>query len=267
MKIAKQFFFLFFGIAVCSSIYSQKLRTITLLGDKYARINDTLYAGIYEVSAWDYNVFLEHLSHDYDSALYKKCVYDPNGWYNIVDPKFVDSPLAFKMAHNYHHHPAFDKYPVVNIPWFGAVIYCEWLTRTYGELKGSFKRDFTFALPSEEEWQLIADADVSDFPKGFNSGKDKADKYQVNVRTVHCDSVTFNEDGAYFMINIKAYKPNRYGLYNVIGNVSELTSVKDIEKGGDYWTLLSDCAISKKQRIHTPDPRVGFRVIVKPTRK
>jgi hypothetical protein len=49
----------------------------------------------------------------------------------------------------------------------------------------------------------------------------------------------------------------------VIGNVSEMTNIKDIEKGGSWWTKIEDCAIDKRENIQVPDPRVGFRVVVR----
>jgi len=56
-------------------------------------------------------------------------------------------------------------------------------------------------------------------------------------------------------------------LYNVIGNASEMINTEGLQKGGDWFTLLEDCSVDKKQNYETPDPRVGFRVIAKVLRK
>ena len=145
--------------------------------------------------------------------------------------------------------------------------YCEWLTAEYRHKRGKKGDMLLCKLPTEAEWLLITDADSSGFPRGIHGGKDNAGKYQVNIKTMRGDSVTIFEDGGFYTVKEDLYLPNRFGLYNVIGNVSEMTDVRNISKGGNWWSLIKDCAVDKRDTFHTPDPRVGFRVFVQVLRK
>jgi len=101
----------------------------------------------------------------------------------------IDSSLwqsKFKVAYNYpmvnyyHTHQVFDRYPVVNISYYGAVKYCEWLTKRYKQsLK---KRKVIFKLPSEQEWILLSNSDPSTkLPYNVLTGKNAEGCYVENI--------------------------------------------------------------------------------------
>ena len=50
-------------------------------------------------------------------------------------------------------------------------------------------------------------------------------------------------------------------IYDVIGNVSEMTS-DGKQKGGSWDNYPEECTVDKTQSYTLPDPRVGFRVIM-----
>ncbi|HLO52895.1 MAG TPA: hypothetical protein VK169_01330 [Saprospiraceae bacterium] len=50
------------------------------------------------------------------------------------------------------------------------------------------------------------------------------------------------------------------GLYNLFGNVAEMTSIKGIAKGGSYYHHASEIREHKVQRYTNPEPWLGFRV-------
>ena len=257
MKMQYKILFLLLLLIGSLASHAHNPKTIKIDHQKYARINDTLYAAIYEVTNADYRAFLNAIHRDSNLSLYHNCLYDSARWVTTFPGAYNDP-----MRDHYHSHLAFSMYPVVNISWFAAKKYCEWLTEKNSLLHTREKYKFLFKLPSEKEWILIANADPTGFPSGLHDGKDAAGKYQVNIKTMRHDSVTIYDDGGFYTIRVDSYLPNAFGLYNVIGNVSEMTDQKDVEKGGNWWTKIEDCAVDKREDLQTPDPRVGFRVVV-----
>ena len=53
---------------------------------------------------------------------------------------------------------------------------------------------------------------------------------------------------------------NYYGLYNMIGNVSELVEEK-VVKGGSYLDEIANCRIKKDGLYEGAAPNIGFRTI------
>jgi hypothetical protein len=51
-------------------------------------------------------------------------------------------------------------------------------------------------------------------------------------------------------------------IYNMIGNVVELTATKGLAKGGSLENKLSDCAIDKDFLYNGPQEWLGFRCIM-----
>lgn len=255
MKTIK-FILLYLILCLSSCVFSQKHKSIKLLNSTYIKINDTLFADIYEVTNENYKNFLGDLKRDSSLELYQKCMYDTSQWMNKFSFLCVEN-----LRDKYHTHSFFDSFPIVNISWFAANKYCDWLTEKYKSTKRPKDKNLLFKLPSEYEWRIMVDGDNTGFPKGFGSGRDEYGYYKANTNTLNGNYDTIAVDGGYFMVWVKAYVPNRLGIYQIIGNVSEMTDVKDIVKGGDWWTTIADCAIDKSQTIDTPDPRVGFRVV------
>ena len=99
-------------------------------------------------------------------------------------------------------------HPVLHVSWNDAIAYCEWLTKKNGK---------TFRLPTEAEWEYACRAGTT---TPFNTGE--------NITTDHA-----NFDGNYPYSNNKkgvwrkntiavdSLKPNKWGLYNMHGNVWE----------------------------------------------
>jgi formylglycine-generating enzyme required for sulfatase activity len=151
-----------------------------------------------------------------------------------------------------------------------------------------------FRLPTEKEWETYAacgnnlkkypqgtkyvDTEIHVNPKAANYLKIKNGLNQ-SVAQIKKDIkesnrekqkiIVFNIDrpnAPYFISNKTPFYAydfpvNNYGLYNMIGNVSELVKEKGITKGGSYLDKLEDCAIEKKGKYIGASPTVGFRAV------
>ena len=125
------------------------------------------------------------------------------------------------MVDQYFKSPAFDDYPVVGVSWKQACAYANWKTLTDKRRTVSFMRDFKapYTLPSEAQWihaaigQIKGDSMLSDI-RLFNS-KEVLD---VNFKQ---DEGNYTDDGASYTVPVMSYAPNKWGLYNMLGNVNE----------------------------------------------
>jgi formylglycine-generating enzyme required for sulfatase activity len=178
-----------------------------------------------------------------------------------------------------------DNYPVVHIAYEDALAYCKWANRR---------------LPTEAEWESAAQGSNVDaiFTWGNNAEylNQKANTWQGVFPTV-------NEpiDGYKYIAPVKSFEPNTIGLYDMSGNVWEITSdlfninyynelgnskaivnpkganksfnpdnpyaKERVIKGGSFLCHASYCAsfrISAKMGM-TPDSgadHIGFRTVV-----
>jgi formylglycine-generating enzyme required for sulfatase activity len=115
------------------------------------------------------------------------------------------------------NHPEFDRFgrpdqPVTRVNWFEADAFCRWLTMKRGS------NGWWFSLPSEAEWEKAARGpDGFDFALGMQISDHDVDLYNwkknpgATVTVVGIDS------------SLSCYRPNRYGLYHITGNVVEWT--------------------------------------------
>jgi formylglycine-generating enzyme required for sulfatase activity len=151
-----------------------------------------------------------------------------------------------------------------------------------------------FRLPTEKEWETFAacginvnkhphgvkfiDAEIKVNPKAASYLKIKNELSQ-SASQIRNDIKTFNkkkerlvlfnvdrENAPYFLTNKTPFYVfdlpiNNLGLYNMVGNVSELVKEKGIVKGGSYRDNLKDCSIDKKGEYTGASPTVGFRTV------
>jgi formylglycine-generating enzyme required for sulfatase activity len=121
-------------------------------------------------------------------------------------------------------HPGFaqtDKDPVVCVNWNDAKAYTEWLTKKAGK---------RYRLPTEAEWEYAARAG-SRTPQPWGEKASAACRY-ANVADASAKrnvpgtaSWTFHacDDKHAYTAPVGSYRPNAYGLYDMMGNVWEWT--------------------------------------------
>jgi formylglycine-generating enzyme required for sulfatase activity len=168
---------------------------------------------------------------------------------DVIDPK---EPFPNGEAQGGTH-------PAISVGWFGAVGYCEWLTRKTGQ---------KFRLPTEAEWEVAAragSADAAPQPPG--------------------DYAWFEGNSGKNSHEVGGKKPNPFGLYDILGNAWENClepfappAQGPVVRGGGWNTPAKDLRFAKRQSVPDDwaerDPKrplrlwwltdgnfVGFRVV------
>lgn len=101
-----------------------------------------------------------------------------------------------------------DQDPVVHIAYHDAVAYCEWAGRR---------------LPTEAEWEYAARAGQED-GRYFWGSDESVLSQMANTWNGEFPVTNNSSDGFERRAPVKSYPPNKFGLYDMAGNVWEWTS-------------------------------------------
>lgn len=220
-------------------------------------ISGNVYIDKYETTNGDYTRFLNNLKLSGQKELYEAFLYDSTQWTKGKYAVSFNDP----MMNLYHWHPAYENYPAVCISYEGAKAYCEWLTKQYNLQRKRTYTQVVFRLPTESEWRTAAGSGdpkaTTPFPN--NQIQNSNNCYLGNIRT---SKDRFFDDGGFHQVKVYSYQPNKLGLYNTLGNVSEMTIKKGTALGGSWYDLFEECTFDKTQQYSNPDPTVGFRVVM-----
>jgi len=235
------------------------------------RLTKGFYLGKHEVTRGQYRKFI-------DATGYKT---GPEGEHPAgygYDPKTgkLDGPDR-KYTWRYTGFPQTDEHPVVNVNWYDAVAFCEWLSRLEGR---------TYRLPTEAEWEYACRAGTATV---FFCGADSrllarhANIVDVLAAQKFPDRIAIDaDDGHVFTAPVGSYKPNPWGLHDMAGNVWEWcadwyavpdgqpqtdpigpkTGAERVIKGGDWYHDWSFARSASRFPIPPNLPRrhAGFRV-------
>ena len=169
---------------------------------------------------------------------------------------------------------------VVQVNWFEANAFCRWLTNKIGQDK------WIFALPTEAEWEKAARGpDNFDYGLGMNISDDQVRSYNWKKNPGAEVTVVGSQETR------STYQPNRYGVYNMSGNVAEWTQSiyrtynrqhpyvddddrnKDdttgerVLRGGSWYTASIAVLYIPYRENFQPEvqtPYLGFRVVARP---
>ena len=228
-----------------------------------AKISDRLYASKFEVSNKNYREFLTALIKENRKAELSIARIDTLKWNDNIS-SYSNNPYV----EYYHKHPAYNDYPVVNVSYEAAQLYCDWLTKTYNS---SPKRKFNkvkFRLPSESEWEMAARGgdSMAKYPWKGEFLRNKKGLYLCNFAREANDTIGIADklnDSADITAQVNAYYPNQFGMFNLSGNVAEMISDKQFVKGGSWQSTSEFLTIKSKQSNDgNPKTTAGFRVFM-----
>ena len=227
-----------------------------------------------EVTNANYRDFLADLKASGDMDSYRRALPDTSNW--------NDTTMGFtmkSMKEVYFWHPAYDAYPVVNVTKEDANLYCIWLTE---KMRKMFPDDHLneFRLPTREEWVYAARGGLknSPYPWGGPSPKNTKGCSLANYFEIGEQNIKRNADGSlaivdsksfiysgtneYFTLaNVKTYRPNGYGLFNMSGNCAELVAGTDHVVGGSWKSTGFDIRIESSEEYLGARPTIGFRPV------
>jgi len=170
-------------------------------------------------------------------------------------------------------------YPCGYLTWKEATLYANWLSYQHGFSPAyewsvsdapNWEQDASgYRLPTEAEWELAARGGGEGVKDNFKfSGGDSLDLVGWFKNNTAKSSIPSSQ-------GIKTKKPNRLGLYDMSGNLSEwcwdISFNKRINmqndrvlKGGNFNSLERDCAVFNRDAYRfdaAPKEIVGFRLV------
>lgn len=251
------------------------------LQDKFAYVpsgilkvgNDTFslqafYMQKTEVSNKEYQSFLNDLKRSGNTKDYELAKIDSNAWN-------FGNTLNEKLKAYYSNHPAYLDYPVVNVSYEGAMLYCAWLTKKWEKEYPNQK--IIIRLPKREEIIRAGRMDsnlpyacgntlsnskgdvLANFVRFRNEEihtNDSTKKIEIKPNFAHASS--YSED---VLAPCKSYYPNLNGIYNLCGNAAEMTDIKGIAAGGSWRNTGYDIRLESVDSYEKANPKTGFRVV------
>lgn len=165
---------------------------------------------------------------------------------------------------HYFSHPAYSEYPIVGITWQQANAFCKWRSdRVMEQLllkkemnpKLTIPSSVTYRLPTFKEWEDIAGAGYSEKTQK-KLDKKHSECNQGNFKTeLKPDSIQNTT------APVLSYWPNKYGVYNIMGNVAEMTSKEGIAKGGSWIDSEKETTLKNEFEYNKPENWVGLRCV------
>lgn len=143
--------------------------------------------------------------------------------------------------------------PITGISYEQANEFCKWRTAVQGN------NNYIFRLPTSEEWIKIALSGLVESEKKSRT-RDSLNSSgcpNFNFSTIYCQK--FSHQGT--LNSIGLYSPDIQGLFDIWGNVSEMTFEKGIAKGGHFLLYASQCHSDSVQNYLKPEIWLGFRCV------
>ncbi len=234
-------------------------------------LHDSIYLDETEISNMNWLEYVAWMRRKYKQdnyGIYRKSLPDTTVWRETLS-------LGEPYRETYFRHPAYREYPVVGITYEQAQDFCKWRTDIVNEVlyfrehkskKWNVDSIYTipqkvrYRLPTRQEWELAAFAglDSNKFPLGYESiynAKTKQSLVLVKER-----SASLQNPGTPWAVHSGG--KNKFGFYNLIGNVSEMIAEKGICKGGSWAHHLDECEVMKDLQYSTPTAWLGFRCVM-----
>lgn len=225
------------------------------------------YIAKHEVTNQKYQEFLQTLKERGNNEALSVAKIKNENW------KIIN--IGWDIEEKYHTYTGFVNFPVVNITYEGAQLYCQWLTEKVNqEIHANYTVEFR--LPTRNEWIRAARGETKNI-YAWNSPylRNGDGKLLCNFKRLGAERINFNEQkNDYEIVNpykgpavmitnkVEANAPNAFGIYNMCGNVAEMIVEKGIAVGGNFNAPGYDVRVESKEAYLDASPFVGFRPIM-----
>lgn len=260
----KNFLFQILFVCVSLSGYGQKEKQILdaeYIEKSVVKISENLFACKYETNNWVYRQFLKDLLANKKKEEYQIAMVYTEGW--LKQPVYIAS-----LAKLYHSDKQYDEFPVVNVSYDAAVLFCEWLSMKYNSFPGRKYKKVQIRLPNEEEWMKAAKGKNLEaiYPTGIGL-KNKHGVPMANYKRTdlppHTDPNTPDPEDILMLAPVKSYWPCSFGIYNMAGNAAEMIAPKGMTKGGGFVDSENSLFLESHALMENAASHIGFRYFFK----
>lgn len=154
----------------------------------------------------------------------------------LIDLSAEDCLIAYSGGTFSTNEPA---RPVVEVSWYGAVAYCDWLSMQEGLTKAYDHSTWKcndldpygaqgYRLPTEAEWELACRAGTT---SEFNTGQCLSSATEANYDGRPYSGCPFESHTGH-VVDVKSFPANGWGLFDMHGNAAEWTN--DFYETEDY---------------------------------
>jgi sulfatase modifying factor 1 len=182
------------------------------------KISRPFHMGIHEVSVDQFRAFVDATGHKTSAETEPSSGFDPETLtFRYNQPGFHWRHLGW---------PQTGDHPVLNVTWFDATAFCDWLSKKEGR---------TYRLPTEAEWEYACRAGTEaryirglsiDHLRPIANLQDKSlagkkPRFSNSEASSYLTRPVPWDDGYPFSAPAGSFKPNGFGLHDMLGNAAE----------------------------------------------
>jgi len=219
-----------------------------------------------EVTNFQWKEFLMYLKQEGRMEEYRDNILDTTVWRPLLayNEPFVDY---------YYQNKAYSEYPAVGMTLKQAQAYANWLTEIYALKNQSVK--IIFSVPTKKQWIRAARGEwQTHYPWDGKYMRNSKGAYLSNFKNYDAANIHYNtEINKYEVMSMsqcmegtitapaESYYPNKFGIYNMSGNVAELVSDDTVAMGGSWNDTGYDVRVESEQPATQPKSTIGFRMV------
>ena len=204
--------------------------------------------------------------HEVTNSQYKQCV-EEAACLPLFPPDNEDYPYVQHYSNNMIEQ-GYEDYPVVLASWNMAKNYCEWRGRKTGT---------STRLPYDYEWEKAARGSLVSQPYPWGSSAPSCNEGNLNGANFSECSPNIGGKIKGDAYPVMSFAPNRYGVYDMSGNVSEWINYFRSTSSGDERMIMGGSWLDNANGIQVDSTilnvlnkpgeaflNVGFRCVLTP---